>query len=289
MSLINNIKVQEKQSLLDVAVQQFGNVDAVFSILAQNDVDLSEQLSVNTNIDLTEIIPIRKEIVKYYSDNNIIPATDLSLLEFNEIDEPMYIPELTFKTVKFKGGKKASLNIPDSLHAKWQSMDKRFLNFNPEIWLFIEKRRVRKIKDGRIVKKSFGHPSHENGVKYPNSAYYAGVAENSFGSYYQTEFSISNVSGDYIHLPVNVFDYFKAYVNHEWGAIDEELELDNLKIQTILHGSSRAIAMRFAIVIENPDSSSKYPKLYGAMSKTVSLTAEYQQEKRYFTFKLTDK
>jgi len=81
--LINNIKVQEKQSLLDVAVQQFGNVDAVFSILAQNDVDLSEQLSVNTNIDLTEIIPIRKEIVKYYSDNNIIPATDLSLLEFN--------------------------------------------------------------------------------------------------------------------------------------------------------------------------------------------------------------
>ncbi len=289
MSSINNIKSLEKQTLLDIAVQQLGNVDDVFLIIAQNDVDFSEQLPAGTVIDINGIVPIQKEIVNYYLENNIIPATDLTQKEFNEIEEPMYIPELTFKTVRFRADKGGDVNIPDSLHSKWQSADKRFLDCNPEIWMFIEKRRARKILAGRIVKKSFGHPPHENGIKYPNSAYYAGSSENGFGVNYQTEFSLSNVSGDYIHLPINVLDYFKAEYGYTWGAIDEDSELDSLRIRTILTGASRAIAMRFAIVIDNPDNSSKYPKLYGAMSKTVSLTADYQDVKRYFTFKLTDK
>ena len=75
MSSNKEIYVFDKQNLLDTAVKYFGDVDAVFDIIANNNVDFSAKLETGQILDLSNIEIIRSDLVKYFEKR--LPATDV--------------------------------------------------------------------------------------------------------------------------------------------------------------------------------------------------------------------
>lgn len=66
----------DRQSLLDIAVQTSGSVEAAFDIAAANDVSVSESLSAGVQI---ETVPAAdRTVLQRYTARQIRPATELS-------------------------------------------------------------------------------------------------------------------------------------------------------------------------------------------------------------------
>ncbi len=66
--------------------------------------------------------------------------------------------------------------IYDRVFVRWNAEDDRFLNWNPEIWLFrySNKRKIRSGTNIKVRKKGFFHPSHKNGINFENSNFFGG-------------------------------------------------------------------------------------------------------------------
>ncbi|MCF6184355.1 MAG: hypothetical protein L3J56_06960 [Bacteroidales bacterium] len=75
------IKIQDKQTLFDVAVKYFGNTDAVFEIISKNNIDFSLKLSAGQSLDLSNIAIIRNDLTIYFQNKE--PATDVESNEFS--------------------------------------------------------------------------------------------------------------------------------------------------------------------------------------------------------------
>lgn len=67
-------KVKHKQSLLDIALQECGDVSAIVDIAVLNGISITEDLDVGDTLVLP--LPAKQDIVKYYKDRNIILATN---------------------------------------------------------------------------------------------------------------------------------------------------------------------------------------------------------------------
>lgn len=69
----NMIRVMESQTLLDIALQEFGSIEAAFALAVLNGMSLTDELTAGDLLHRTSIF--NKKIVAYYSDKNIRPAT----------------------------------------------------------------------------------------------------------------------------------------------------------------------------------------------------------------------
>jgi len=179
--------------------------------------------------------------------------------------------------------------IVDQLRCWWQSNDTRFLNYNPEVWLFRYKKNRRKIRTGvnigdKKFTKKWVHMPHLNGIKYPGSKYFAGNAYQSpeFFSYdtpvgYHSEFALTaNVPLTKMVIPIEVFEFvygLDELVNPY--KLDETTFYNaaptSLGFVTKGRNKQKSLGMRFAIVIDNPDPVAGCPKLIGPLSDTVNL------------------
>lgn len=70
-------KVVVKQSLLDIAIQCCGSVEAVFDIAVLNDLSITDELVVGKAIQCDTVADVN--IANYYRNRNLKPATALSL------------------------------------------------------------------------------------------------------------------------------------------------------------------------------------------------------------------
>lgn len=61
------------QTLFDIAIRDFGTIEAAFAMAAENDVPVT---SVDIRDVRTELRPMSRHVVSYYSANGINPATD---------------------------------------------------------------------------------------------------------------------------------------------------------------------------------------------------------------------
>jgi hypothetical protein len=68
------IKILERQSLMDLAIEHGGDLDAVFEIMEMNDLSITAELEAGQSIYVPDAI--NKAIVYYYFNNNIHPASD---------------------------------------------------------------------------------------------------------------------------------------------------------------------------------------------------------------------
>lgn len=84
---MKKIKVKLFQSLLDISVQEYGTTTGVVLIAEANTISITEDLEVDTEILIPAFENIDKKTLKYYSDNNIIPATAQIDEAFNELIE----------------------------------------------------------------------------------------------------------------------------------------------------------------------------------------------------------
>ena len=80
------IKVRDRQSIWDIALQVCGDAEAAFAIAELNDVSLSEQIAPGTEIEVPSVM--ERRVVEYYKQNSIEPATMVEdtdcLITYNE-------------------------------------------------------------------------------------------------------------------------------------------------------------------------------------------------------------
>jgi hypothetical protein len=74
------IKVLDGQDLLDIAIQQYGTVEAVFEIAAANGLSITNTPETTATFRIPDAVTNAK-VVKYYADNRIVPATGNSIIE----------------------------------------------------------------------------------------------------------------------------------------------------------------------------------------------------------------
>ena len=67
------IKVRDRQSVWDIALQVCGDAEAAFAIAELNNVSLSEPLAVGTELKVPSVMEMR--VVEYYAQNKIVPAS----------------------------------------------------------------------------------------------------------------------------------------------------------------------------------------------------------------------
>ena len=69
--------VLNKQSLLDLAVQEFGSLESVLALAIKNDVPVTVELSAGQTLQY-DAAKTEKKVVEYLQAQRAKPATDLS-------------------------------------------------------------------------------------------------------------------------------------------------------------------------------------------------------------------
>ena len=69
------VTVLQNQTLSDIALQVYGTIEGVFVLATDNDLSVTDELKAGQVLECQADKVINKQIVQYYSDNNIHPAT----------------------------------------------------------------------------------------------------------------------------------------------------------------------------------------------------------------------
>lgn len=70
------VKVLHHQTLLDISVQTTGIAENWLKIAKANNLVPTATIAPGTILTIPDVIEKEDEIVKYYTDNNILPATE---------------------------------------------------------------------------------------------------------------------------------------------------------------------------------------------------------------------
>lgn len=72
---VSGIKVSEKQSLFDVAIQKGGSLETMVELALINGISITEDLSPGQHLDLPEVV--NSDIATYFSNKGIVPETTI--------------------------------------------------------------------------------------------------------------------------------------------------------------------------------------------------------------------
>lgn len=163
-----------------------------------------------------------------------------------------------------------------------------FLNYNPKYYLFIQKSRNNSIKkdiNGNKYRKKkpsgIFHPTHQNGINFPNGAFYGGTTQIPL----DTEFDIINPT-PYIKTLINMnplqfVRYNATYDPNNWVVPtlgDFPAPIWAFKIGGKRKPKGRSFLMYLAIGIENPDTSSNFPIIFGQLSIPFKLALKKEKD-----------
>lgn len=73
---MERITILDGQSLLDLAIQQAGSIDAVFALALANGLSVTNDLPAGGLVDTVDVSS--KPIASYYANNALTPATALT-------------------------------------------------------------------------------------------------------------------------------------------------------------------------------------------------------------------
>lgn len=73
--MTNTIKIKPFQTTLDIALQEYGTVEALGDLLVKNDLQWTQDLTAGSSVEIVESSRIEKEILKFYKAKGIYPAT----------------------------------------------------------------------------------------------------------------------------------------------------------------------------------------------------------------------
>jgi hypothetical protein len=73
---MQQIKTQERQNIIDVAIQYCGDIQTAFEIAKLNKVSLTEVFEAGSVLYIPDALD--REVVNYYVHNNIAPATGIT-------------------------------------------------------------------------------------------------------------------------------------------------------------------------------------------------------------------
>ena len=67
--------VQERQTILDIALQYFGSIEACFLVAEKLGISITDQPPTGATFNYQNTDVIDKNVVDYYIKNNIVPTT----------------------------------------------------------------------------------------------------------------------------------------------------------------------------------------------------------------------
>ncbi|MBP2833503.1 hypothetical protein J8281_15010 [Aquimarina sp. U1-2] len=80
------IKPQENQTIFDIALQEYGGVEGIFSLLDDNGFyQVDRELSVYEDLRINSS-PTRRDIKAFYVSRNILPANGISKEDLTLLD-----------------------------------------------------------------------------------------------------------------------------------------------------------------------------------------------------------
>jgi hypothetical protein len=195
----------------------------------------------------------------------------------------------------------------DIVHAFWEGSDDKFLKYNPEFWLYrYKKAGLRGVSSGESSSvddryewrpKRFVHPSHQHGTEYLTEAgkglrYYSGEQMIRVGTDLvriasrNTEWAVGAKPMAETVLDLSPWTYYRTSVSDP--ALGVEPDKFPMQEQPSVRGTasaySRLCIFKVRIAIDNPDTKSEFPKLFGAFSETF-ICFPFRADKEYKGFK----
>jgi len=226
------------------------------------------------------VVPARSRNGRIYTGDVTLSTNGGSGGGSTPVPAYVSIPPLRLKGLNFRPAN-GSFAIRDKLLAKWQAEDTAFLSYNPEIWIFRRnayRRRkwiVAEEENEVHINKKWKHEPHLNGVKFPGSRYYAGTITSAIASVEasgrHTEFELTAAKDVFQEVPLNIYEFLRT--TDGLGNILTDAS-DFSAISGIRFCSTnKRLELRFAIVIDNPDTAADNPKLIGPLSDIIILTS----------------
>lgn len=71
------VTIQNGQTMSDIAIQEYGDLSAVFLIAEENDISPSDNLTAGTALRLPDVV-VNKEMQDYCRNNGVSPATEVT-------------------------------------------------------------------------------------------------------------------------------------------------------------------------------------------------------------------
>lgn len=71
------VTVKNGQTLADIAIQEYGDLSAVFLLAEENDISPSDNLTAGTVLLLPDVV-VNKEMQDYCKNNGVSPATEVT-------------------------------------------------------------------------------------------------------------------------------------------------------------------------------------------------------------------
>ena len=81
-----SVKVLHQQSLLDIAIQEYGDLKAVFDIATMNNKSFTDDLKNSEQVIISASVYTDLDIHRFFKRNNLIPATALTEAQSQEIN-----------------------------------------------------------------------------------------------------------------------------------------------------------------------------------------------------------
>lgn len=81
------ISVLHNQSLLDIAIQEFGTIQTAFDIAVANGLDVTDALAPGTRLTLPSSNFEDREVAEYFKSRSIKPATALPLISEEDVED----------------------------------------------------------------------------------------------------------------------------------------------------------------------------------------------------------
>lgn len=164
----------------------------------------------------------------------------------------------------------------NAYYLPFASGSEEFLNHNPKYYLFMARSRKRSVRYPNDVRttvfkeRGFYHPTHQNGINFPSKAFYSGSTEVPL----DTEYAL--VSGAYNKslLPFNPFQFARIFdrTSSTWilpTVSDFGTNIRLFKFQGKKGNQiKRVVNFKIAIGIDNPNTGSPNPIIFGELSET---------------------
>ena len=197
----------------------------------------------------------------------------------------------------------------DQVFAYWEGVDSRFLKYNPEFWLyrykkaelrsFVNKESGQRERVWR--KKRFVHPSHNHGSKYSRTVEGDPAGTRRFDGEQMiqiagekrripsrnTEWAVSSAPLVETHLNLAPWTYYRNSTMDPFLGLDPDADFpmaEQPRPRGTGSSKSRLMVFKVRIAIDNPDSGSSEPKLFGPFSETFILYP-HKRDKLYRNLK----
>lgn len=75
-----------KQSVFDIAIKMHGNVSGIWDVIEKNNLDFATEIEAGAELLVDDNIDV-PELVSYFADNKINPATQLEVEELPDLGQ----------------------------------------------------------------------------------------------------------------------------------------------------------------------------------------------------------